>query len=156
MKILVASDSHGMTFRLIDAIRSENPDLLLFLGDGIRDLLAVRIAMPELPIEHVRGNCDHWSDGEAERILHIQEHSILILHGHTQGVKRGLRKLWILAQKWNVEAALYGHTHNASLTNRDGITFFNPGSIGQFGRASYGILEVDQTEIQYHLVPVFG
>lgn len=152
MKVLVASDSHGMAFRLIDAIQIEKPDLLLFLGDGARDLLQVRIAMPELPIEQVYGNCDHWSDGEEERILILQGHSVLLLHGHTQDVKRGLQKLWNLAQGQKVEAVLYGHTHVPSITQKDGILFFNPGSIGTLGQGSYGILEVEPQGIQYQLV----
>ena len=152
MNVLVASDSHGMAFRLVDAVQIEQPDLLLFLGDGARDLLQVRTVMPDLPIEQVRGNCDHWSDGEEERVLTLQDHSILLLHGHTQGVKRGLEKLWDFAQRKKVNAVLYGHTHVPSLSQKNGIYFFNPGSIGAFGQMSYGILKVEPGELQYQLI----
>ena len=145
MKILVASDSHGLALRLIDAVRAEQPDRLIFLGDGVRDLIQVGIACPGLAITHVRGNCDNWSDGEAERCLSIEGHKLLLLHGHTRHVKQGLRKLRSLAQKLNVELVLFGHTHRPTLIQEDGVTYMNPGSIGRFGRASYGVLELGDT-----------
>ncbi len=145
MKILVASDSHGLALHLIDAIRKENPEKLFFLGDGIRDLLQVRIYFPHLLIEQVRGNCDHWSDGTEERLLQIEGHSILMLHGHTRGVKRGINKLRVLAQKLDAKVVLYGHTHRPTYIEENGVSFLNPGSIGGFGYASYGILEITES-----------
>lgn len=151
MKILVASDSHGLALRLLDAIQAEQPDLLIFLGDGIRDLRQVHISYPNLMIEQVRGNCDHWSDGEEERVLQLEGHPILLLHGHTRGVKFGLNRLRSLAKKLEVELVLYGHTHTPAHIEESGVSLFNPGSIGRFGRASYGVLEIEQS-IQCRLV----
>ena len=39
---------------------------------------------------------------------------------------------------------LFGHTHLPTLEERDGVTLFNPGSIGapRFGGPSYGLLQL--------------
>jgi hypothetical protein len=42
-------------------IKSKKPDLLLFLGDGIRDLDKIKAQFPDIPLRAVRGNCDYDS-----------------------------------------------------------------------------------------------
>ena len=43
---------------MIRAIEREKPAMFLFLGDGERDLAAVKERFPTLPFYAVRGNCD--------------------------------------------------------------------------------------------------
>ena len=42
MKLCVFSDSHGCATHMIRAIEREKPAMFLFLGDGERDLAAVK------------------------------------------------------------------------------------------------------------------
>ena len=97
MKILVASDSHGTASGLAEAVEREKPELLLHLGDGISDLISLQIWYPHLLVKQVRGNCDLLEDGLAEQTLLIEGHRILMFHGHTKGVKRGLVKARLAA-----------------------------------------------------------
>jgi putative phosphoesterase len=143
LKILVTSDSHGFLLPLMCAIEAEQPDMLIFLGDGVRDLRQVRRTCRRLRIEHVRGNCDGWNEGEEERLLQLEGHSVLLLHGHTRGVKQDLEPLYVLAKKRKAEWALYGHTHIPAYIEKDGIALLNPGSIGRREGASYAVLEVE-------------
>ena len=61
MKVLVFSDSHGTIRYMQDAVRAERPDLVLHLGDVMRDARALMEAEPELQVEYVCGNCDGFS-----------------------------------------------------------------------------------------------
>ena len=58
MKILVVSDSHG-NFNVLHAIyKKENPDYMIFCGDGTNDIRDLSYAYKELKYKMVRGNCD--------------------------------------------------------------------------------------------------
>lgn len=111
MNILVASDTHGRYERLAEAIRRARPDVLLFLGDGLRDL---RIPETEgLEVRAVCGNCD-WYTGNPvpeARLEVIGGVRIFLTHGHRYGVKWGLEKAVAAALQNGADVLLYGHTH---------------------------------------------
>ena len=41
-----------------------------------------------------------------------------------------------------LQLALFGHTHQALLEERDGIMLLNPGTAGRLGRSSYAVAEL--------------
>ncbi len=96
MNILVVSDSHGKTDNLMRAVELTRPEYVLHLGDCQRDLERLRQAFPMLPMEGVPGNCDSGScRAEPERLTELGGVRILMLHGHTRGVKSDImRAVW--------------------------------------------------------------
>lgn len=144
-KILIASDSHGNLNNLLIAVKRENPDMVIHLGDGWSDAQKLKQQFPQLILEQVPGNCDMVEE-QTLRVLQIEEKKILICHGHTLRVKMGYRNLHAKAQELEVDLALFGHTHKVFYEYYNRIKYFNPGSIGAPGYRippSYGILKID-------------
>lgn len=118
MTLLVLSDSHGNTYALRDAIRRARPDGILFAGDGVRDLTHCDISVP---LWAVRGNCDIFSSSviirgqeifpPEEELVTVDGIRILLLHGHTVGVKSGLASAISRAALRGADVLVYGHTH---------------------------------------------
>ncbi len=144
--LLILSDSHGRADRVREAVsRCRGVERILFLGDGLRDL-AVLDAADESKVLAVRGNCDGFSffadDLPEERFLPQGAYHILMMHGHTHGVKSGWGRAVAYAAARGADVLLFGHTHEAiSVYLPEGTTVgetvlvrpmhvFNPGSIG--------------------------
>ena len=143
MKILVLSDSHGNVEAMHTAVETEHPQLLLFLGDGLRDAEALQERFPSLPIRTVPGNCDWGSAEEPEQLLEIDGVRILMMHGHTRRVKYSMMNACYAAQEAGAQVLLYGHTHIPSVDYDGTLYTLNPGTIGDRLRATYGILCVE-------------
>lgn len=145
MELLIFSDSHGRAENIQSALERQvkSPDAVLFLGDGARDL--DRIFLCDTPLWAVRGNCD-WSSSDfadrTERLLYLEGHTVLLVHGHEWGVKGGLGALTLHAADVDADVVLFGHTHKPTLetvatgtqigrtTLSRPMYLFNPGSIG--------------------------
>ena len=144
--LLVLSDSHGRADRVREAVcRSRGVDRILFLGDGLRDL-SVLSPEDETGLLAVRGNCDGFSflsDGlPEERFLPLGAYHILMMHGHTHGVKSGWERAAAYAAARGADVLLFGHTHEplsrylpaGTVVGETVLTrplhVFNPGSIG--------------------------
>ena len=108
--LLVAADTHGRDDLLREAARRAKPDMLLFLGDGLRDLGALP---DDLPVRAVRGNCDWFSadDAPLTRIERVCGYLLYLTHGHAQGVKAGLDAAVAAAAAAGADVLLHGHTH---------------------------------------------
>lgn len=144
MKILVFSDSHGVTFSMEDAAARENPDLIVHLGDYVRDGERLQARLPGIPILQVAGNCDRIYDfSGCPEILTTtcKGVKLYLTHGHRQGVKMGLLKLKLAAQEAGARIALFGHTHFAYCEEQDGVILMNPGTCGG-GRGTYGVISI--------------
>ena len=92
IKLLVVSDSHGRADILRElSARHRDAEAILFLGDGIKDIDVIS-PIPTRAVCAVRGNCDWLSTFayEEERFLIFGNYHILMMHGHTRGVKSGL------------------------------------------------------------------
>ena len=145
MKVLVLSDSHGRPDALRRAIEAENPQALLFLGDGLSDAEKMREEYPLLPIFTVPGNCDWGSLDEPERLIELDGVRILMLHGHTRGVKYNGMNAYYAAKEMGAQVLLYGHTHRP-MVDYDGTTYsMNPGSIRYTG--TYGVLLLENGKV---------
>lgn len=147
MKYLVASDIHGSALfceKLVQMFTKEKADKLIILGDilyhGPRNDLPAEYAPKKViallnelrnKIIAVRGNCDAEVD---QMVLHfpitadfntieLESGKVVFLsHGHVyyEGNLPVMQKGDIF---------LYGHTHVLRAEEKDGIIYFNPGSV---------------------------
>lgn len=149
MKLLVFSDSHGRWERMKRIIDRLDADAVLFLGDGMRDLDRVISGYNgSAMFIAVKGNCDGYDGTPEERLLTLDGVRILMLHGHSRGVKHGREVLEAYGRINDAALILYGHTHQAEIryvSEYDSPYYvFNPGSIGahRYDGASYGYIEI--------------
>lgn len=98
------------------------------------------------PVEAVQGNMDRskLSSLPEEKVLEIEGRKIGVVHGW--GAPAGIQQR-IRSRFQDVDAIIYGHTHEPFNEIIDGVLFFNPGSPTDNFFAPYksvGILEVEQ------------
>ena len=139
MNILVFADSHGDVDVMADAVGRWRPDQVLHLGDHFSDMVKLHLRFPEIPMQGVRGNCD--ASGSPEKLrLTLGGVTMLLVHGHRQGVKEDLERLYFTALEAEADLALFGHTHRPFLERRGELLIMNPGSIGRCPHPGYGLL----------------
>ena len=156
--ILVLSDSHGRRDNILTALERQihRPDVVLFLGDGLRDIGYVDFG--NTPVHAVSGNCDgiFVPSGEPdERTLYIGNLCICMMHGHKYMVKSGRTAAAAHAAKLGADILLFGHTHETvedhlpagfplgSVTLQKPLTVFNPGTIGGISApATFGTITI--------------
>ena len=147
MLLAVFSDSHGNSKNMIAAVTREKPDEVVFLGDGVADAEKLAKAYPELPVRILRGNCDHDAyDVEECAIFELEGVKIFAAHGHIQGVRFGMERFGNSVYFSGCTLGLYGHTHRALCQTVNGMTFFNPGSVGDRQFPTYGLIEINSGE----------
>ena len=166
MKFLVFSDSHGSMRTMLRAVdlHKNTIDGVLFLGDGLYDLISLRTARPDLAVRGVRGNCDAptFSQAGYETLdcFTIDQIKIMMCHGHLYSVKYGTQRLLHAARAHGADIALFGHTHHAlnqymppkddSMTK--GIYLCNPGAAKD---GCYGILECGPFGISFQTADIY-
>ncbi|MBQ9393390.1 MAG: YfcE family phosphodiesterase [Oscillospiraceae bacterium] len=144
MRILVLSDSHGRVENMERCVALAEPDHILHLGDCVRDAQCLHRLFPAIPMTTVPGNCD-WGDGdEPEKLIELGGCRILMMHGHTRGVKYGLQRAVYAAREAGAQVLTFGHTHQA-LSDYDGSLYvLNPGTAGGVhAPAGYGVITVN-------------
>ncbi len=157
MKILAIGDTHGNLSYATVAIK-DNPDanLIIHLGDFIRDGRSLENMYPEKEFKLVRGNCDFAvSNTSTEEVLEVCGKRILIVHGHTYSVKTGYEKLFESAKFKKIDLALFGHTHVAEEFANGSCLFLNPGSMctpRNNARKSYATIDIDEDKIKTKII----
>lgn len=150
-KIIVVSDNHGFEDKL-EAIynRYKNEaDLFIHCGDSglrINDNIMKKFVA-------VKGNCDIDNFSSVE-IIEIENHRILIVHGHIHRVKYNLQNLYYTAEENNISIVLYGHTHVPHYEYIGNIHFFNPGSVfaSRMGNGkTFGIITINGKLVQFDI-----
>lgn len=128
-KLVILSDTHGNAKGIADLMPlfAEN-DYVIHLGDGAGDMREVRGLYPE-KVYSCGGNCDFFSPLPDDGELEVEGLKIYFCHGHRYGVKSELLSLALEAKKRDCEIALYGHTHIPKITEMEGVTLINPGSL---------------------------
>lgn len=126
MKVLVISDTHGLTKELLDVKErhKDEVEFMLHLGDS------------ELPFQSeemrgfsaVRGNCDIDSEYPNEMVILINGVKVYLTHGHLYNVKMSLMNLTYRAQEVGAQIVCFGHSHIAGAEMIENALFINPGS----------------------------
>lgn len=144
-KILILSDSHGLTDEIAEIEKNHQVDYMIHCGDSELDMDA-----PELQnFIKVGGNCDIDSRYPEEQTIEINNRICFITHGHLQGVKRGLMNLTYRAMERDATVVCFGHTHFAGADRIGNQLFINPGSIrlpNNRPEKTYAILEWGNTD----------
>ncbi|SHH92387.1 hypothetical protein SAMN02745823_01454 [Sporobacter termitidis DSM 10068] len=151
MKILAASDSHGNTQALLDAVFDVSPQLVLHLGDYERDCDKLREAFPLLTVRAVRGNGDFRSREPEYDEFVVEDKRIFMTHGHLHGVKTGLGAVLNAGLLRRADILLYGHTHRAHREEFEGMLVINPGSIG-LGAKTYAVLDIEHGAVKCEII----
>lgn len=153
MKVLIVSDSHGLTKELIELKKKYGPEVDEMIHCGDSELDALSEAMAEYIV--VRGNCDFDSNFRNDQLVSIKSKGIgkdlvfYVTHGHLYNVKMSLMNLKYRAEEVGAHIVCFGHSHIAGAELIDNILFINPGSI-RLPRLrkekTYAILEVDEVK----------
>lgn len=142
MKLLVMSDTHKDISTMEEVIRLyvEQVDAIIHCGDS--ELEASYF--DDKPVSVVKGNCDYDQGFPEEKIISLEDQTILIAHGHLYQVKSTILPLNYRAQEVGATVVCFGHSHLLGAELQNGILFVNPGSLHQpRGRKekSYSIIE---------------
>jgi len=154
MRIGVISDTHipekalGLPEKVVKDLKKV--DMIIHAGDLIA-LSVIDMLKNICPnVKAVYGNMDPWEIREnlpEKEIIKIKKHRIGITHGHGHPhyIIETVKKTF---QKDKVEVIIFGHSHQPLNEERDGILYFNPGSLTDKIFApynSYGIIEINDT-----------
>lgn len=151
MRFLLLSDTHG-DFSVAQRLTLAQPaaEIVLFAGDGCREIEDVACLHPEKMFYLVRGNMDWNSEQPALRLETLAGVRILMLHGNGREVGHGSPSLRRLAKEYDAQIVVYGHTHVADVDYEDGVYYLNPGSARRprdDTRPSYMILDIRENGI---------
>lgn len=141
MRVLVISDVHGDVRGVCEAIEQQ-PDarVVLFLGDGLRQMEDAAERYPDREFYMVPGNCDFGAGSIPVRQETFGGKRFYFTHGHLHDVKYTLYRLELAAREAGADIVLFGHTHNPYEEYADGLYLFNPGSL-RYGR-TYGYVDI--------------
>ena len=150
MKILVVSDSHGDAVALEKIIEANIHVVqhVFHLGDGCGDMDVFARRYPDVAFHVVSGNCDFTPlqsppNTPISLITNIAGKKILATHGHKYGVKTSYDRICYAALEAGADICLFGHTHNQTHFEFEGIHLLNPGAVFQRGKApSYAIISL--------------
>lgn len=156
-KVLVVSDSHGMTKEL-EVLRErhlEEVDLMIHCGDSqlMPDNKSISGYLT------VVGNCDFGGGFPLDTTTEVRDRIFFITHGHRYSVKTSMLNLKFKAQEVNADIVCFGHSHILGAEVIDGTLFVNPGSIrlprGRFEK-TYVILELLDDKIKMSVFELNG
>lgn len=150
MKILILSDSHSALSFMRRCISVVKPNAVVHLGDHYDDGCAMAEEFPHICFYQVPGNCDRYRSGifAAETLVDwVCGVKLFMTHGHIHRVKSGFYSLIRDAEAANVQAVLFGHTHEAYCEQMEsGMWVVNPGSCGYYGGTA-ALMEVSDKKI---------
>lgn len=142
MILAVFSDTHGCTAGMLSAARRVRPDVLVHLGDNLRDSALLAQEFPELPLHAVPGNCDFARREPDTETFMAGLVTVFATHGHRYSVKYGLDSLLNAAHFSGAGLVLYGHTHVARIDYYGGMTVVNPGTSGLGPQPTFALIEI--------------
>ncbi|WP_278684335.1 metallophosphoesterase family protein [Anaerobutyricum hallii] len=113
MRILVISDSHGRNDDVAGVIEQVGHiDMLIHCGDVERGDDYIR-SLVDCPVHMVAGNNDYNLELPSQDIFNIGDYKVLVVHGHTFCVYRGVERL----------------KQYALIEIDEDVTVLNPGSV---------------------------
>lgn len=125
-KILIVSDSHGLTnqLELLKERHQNEVDLMIHCGDS--QLMPNQKHISGFVT--VLGNCD-FGGYPLEEIVELSGRRIFITHGHKYSIKTSLMTLNYRAKEIKADIVCFGHSHVSGAEMVGGTLFLNPGSI---------------------------
>jgi putative phosphoesterase len=147
-RIGVLSDTHLRGFDPALAERLAGPfagvDMILHAGDLVN--IRVLEALDAPVVIAVAGNMDDYTvtqDLPVKRVVEVEGKRIGLIHGW--GPPLGLAAR-VAGEFTNVDCIVFGHSHRPMNARKNGVLFFNPGSVGRgiIGSGSVGLITVDQ------------
>lgn len=157
MIVLIVSDSHGARYNVQDAIEQTvrkwgAVDEFIHCGDLCGDEEYIS-DYTHAPVHLVTGNCDGISRINSEELFVLEGKRVFLTHGDGYFVRMGHEAIISRAKQLSADIVLYGHTHVPVITEEDGITIVNPGSVSRprqaDHRASFVVLQIDD-EKNFH------
>lgn len=127
MKVLIMSDSHGLTHEISMIKERHKHEIESVIHCGDSELLKNEPCM--FDTIGVRGNCDYDSAYPNDVICEIGGKRFLITHGHLYNVKMSLLNLSYKSQETEAQIVCFGHSHRPGSELIDGTLYINPGSI---------------------------
>lgn len=159
MRIVVLSDTHmprvahDLPGEIIAEI--ERSDMVIHAGDFVEAEILDSIKKLNRNVRAVYGNMDSNDLRrrlKAKDIVTIGKFKIGIIHGY--GAPREIEQT-VLGEFKGVDAIVFGHSHSALNTVKDGVLLFNPGSPTDtiFAKINtYGILDISNSGIEGKIV----
>lgn len=151
-KYLVFSDIHGnkKSYEKLKLL-AKDYDGVIFAGDG--DINTDDFAENGREVYRVKGNCDYLSREREEIVFESENLKILVTHGHLNGVKGRLDRLFYHAKESGANVVIYGHTHRAIVTDSEGILFLNPGTCSAYAaEKTCAVLTIDNGKAQAEIL----
>jgi hypothetical protein len=159
MLIGIISDTHDRLLRTQQAVamlRDEGVEQLIHCGDLTgREVVEICSVLPctfvfgnndyDLPelrvaIEDTNGQCLEWGG-----VLTLAGRRIAVTHSH---ILKEYRRL--IAER--PDYLLFGHTHDASDEQRDGIRFINPGALHRAREHTVATLDLEKDAVRFLMV----
>ena len=144
--VVVLSDTHRNLAPLtkISTVLEES-DYIVHLGDMASDARDIVRAFPQKTYV-LAGNNDFFG-GESEVVLDIEGRRLFACHGHRYGVKSGTDRLVRAAQEKLCDIALFGHTHEPLIEEKEGVLLINPGCMTRYSaRVTYCYLVIEKSK----------
>ncbi|PLS16909.1 YfcE family phosphodiesterase [Bacillus sp. M6-12] len=157
MKVLIMSDSHGLTDEVSRIKVRHRNEVAGMIHCGDSELSYGSLEMSGFLA--VRGNCDFEGNYPEHISQDLAGFRFFITHGHLYNVKMTLMNLSYKAQEENAQIACFGHSHIAGSEMIGDTIFINPGSIRlpkQGPEKTYVILEVNSNEIKVNYYDTEG
>ena len=151
MKILVLSDIHAHASYAERMIEKEQPDEVIFCGDGWKDMHEIAKFFPAVRFHCVAGNCDFFSENQ-ELFITLGGKNIFAAHGHRFNVKMEPSLAYITlrahALDLGADIILFGHTHRPDVQYRNGAVILNPGAVMD---GKYALITIENGEVKPEL-----
>ncbi len=156
MRILIFSDNHGD----IDSVKkiiskNKNAERVISLGDSQMK----EIELNHLNIIGVKGNYLFEPPFPYELTFEFEGMNFLFTHGHLQGVKMGLTRLYNKAISKNIDIVCFGHTHQPFLSKIDSLIMLNPGSLSDrrsINFPTYATVDIDEKLLEINILTLDG
>lgn len=124
-KVLIVSDSHGLTKELEIIKQRHLVDAMIHCGDSELGMDDKEMA----GFYSVMGNCDVDTRYPEEQTIQVSGVKFLIVHGHLHQVKSNLLHVAYRAEELGAQVICFGHTHIAGVEQKGNQLLLNPGSI---------------------------
>ncbi|SET43376.1 hypothetical protein SAMN05216389_11163 [Oceanobacillus limi] len=124
-RVLIVSDSHGLTEELMEIKLRHACTYMFHCGDSELEFDAKELE----GFTSVGGNCDFDSRYPEEFVTDIGDLSFFIAHGHLHNVKMNSMTISYRAAELDAKIICFGHTHIAGAEKINDQLFINPGSI---------------------------